>query len=313
MTDLEFFSALNLDYPGLESVKASVDSGNLHSAKHELAEYIRHREKPSWDTEWFANLRKTRHISDEDMAEADKTLKRNLKSVDVYHQFDGEIDWTLDPINYKEWPWQLNRHPFWVTMGRAYWATGDEKYAKEFVYQMTDWVRKCPVPLDNSGNSSQTWRTIEAGIRTGQYWVPAFYLFLNSPSFDDESIVTMLKSFIDHARHLMRWPTTGNWLTMESEGLMYCGVIFPEFKESDNWRKTATDRLYAELDRQVYPDGAQIELTTHYHQVSLLNFAWAWEIAHLAGYSMPADYVDKMQRMFDYNLKVSCQMAAFQP
>ena len=52
-----------------------------------------------------------------------------------------------------------------------------------------------------------------------------------------------------------------------------------EFKEAADWRKTATDRLYAELDKQVYPDGAQIELSTGYHQVSLTNFVKAWENA----------------------------------
>jgi len=90
----------------------------------------------------------------------------------------------------------------------------------------------------------------------------AYHLFLTSPSFTDDAIIDMLKSFIEHARHLMRWPTSGNWLAMEANGLMHIGVMFPELREAAEWRSTATKRLYAELDRQVYPDGAQIELTT---------------------------------------------------
>ena len=305
MTDSEFFSALNLDYPGLEQVKAAVAKGDLQAAKHEFAEYLRHREKPVWNPDWLAKLKHEKRTDKTDTREADRIMQRNLPSVGVYHKFDGEIDWTLNPINYREWPWQLNRHAFWTTLGLAYWATGEEEYAKEFVYQMTDWVRKCPVPLDNNGNRSETWRTIEAGIRTGHNWPSAFYLFRGSPSFTDEAMVTMVTSFAEHARHLMRWPTTGNWLTMESNGLMHTGVLFPEFKEAETWRKTASERLYAELDKQVYPDGAQIELSTGYHQVSLGNFAKAWDIAHINDILMPADYVAKMQRMFDYNLDVS--------
>ena len=39
--------------------------------------------------------------------------------------------------------------------------------------------------------------------------------------------------------------------------------------------------LYEELDEQVYPDGAQIELSSGYHQVSLRNFVMALAIARL--------------------------------
>lgn len=304
MTDSDLFAALNLDYPGLEKVKSAVASNDLAAAKHEFAEYLRHREKPVFTFDWRARPKLDSRPANVDTKEADLILQRDLPSVNVRHKFDDKIDWTLNPINYREWTWGLNRHQFWVTLGRAYWATGEEKYAKEFVYQMTDWVHECPEPVDDSGNNTPTWRTIECGIRMGQTWPEAFYRFLTSPSFTDEAIITMVKSFAEHARHLMRWPTTANWLAMECNGLMHCGVLFPEFKEAEAWRKTATERLYAELDRQVYPDGAQIELSTGYHQVSLMNFVMAWRIAKLNDVPMPAEYVSKTERMFDYDLKV---------
>lgn len=305
MSEKQFFEMVNLDYAGLANVKTAVGSGDMQAAKHEFAEHLRHREKPVWNFDWRARPKHDSQPDGVDTAEADRILQRNLPSVGVYHKFDGEIDWTLNPINYREWPWQLNRHQFWVVLGRAYWATGEEKYAKEFVYQMTDWVCKCPVPVEKSGNNTETWRTIEAGIRMGHHWPEAYHLFLTSPSFDDNAIVTMVESCVEHAQYLMKWPTTGNWLTMETNGLMHVGVVFPEFKEAAEWRKTASDRMYAELDTQVYPDGAQIELSTGYHQVSLLNFIGAWRIAHLNDIAMPKDYVSKMQKMFDYDLEVS--------
>lgn len=302
ITDAEFFEMLDLRLPGLQPVRRAVESGDLAAAKHEYAEYLRNRDAPTLKFNWRARPRHESRPDGVDTTEADRVLQRDLVSVGVYHKFEGEIDWSLNPINYKEWPWQLNRHWIWQTLARAYWDTGDEKYAREFVYQMTDWVRKCPAPRYVSGNASYTWRTIESGIRAGQTWVEVFHRFLTSPSFTDEAIVTMVKSFAEHARQLMRWPTGGNWLAMECNGLMHVGVIFPEFSEADSWRRTAAERLYAELDRQVYPDGAQIELSTGYHQVSLGNFVSAWEIADLNGVPMPEDYISKIGRMFDYNL-----------
>jgi len=305
ISDEEFFGLLQPGCAGLDKVEAAVKSGDYAAAKHEFAEYLRNRTKPVWRLDPRSRPKHESRPANVDTSEADRILQRDLPSCGVYHKFDGEIDWNLNPINYKEWPWQLNRHGFWVTLGRAYWATGEEKYAREFVYQMTDWVAKNPIPVKTSGNETYTWRTIEQGIRCSGSWPESFYLFLTSPSFTDDAIVTMAKSFVEHARQLVKWHTSGNWLTMEADGLMHVGVLFPEFAEAAEWRKTAADRLYAELDRQVYPDGAQIELTTGYHQVSLGNFVKAWEIARMNDVEMPADYIAKLERMYDYDLAAS--------
>lgn len=240
-----------------------------------------------------------------DTAEADRVLAHNLESVGKRHQFGPQIDWTLNPVNYMEWPWQLNRFPFWVTLGRAYWDTGDERYAREFTAQMTDWVRTQPLPEPYVRSKAVTWRTIELGIRLAGSWMHAWHLFITSPSFDDEAAVTMLKSFAEQARFLVKYPTTNNWLAMECNGLFHVGVMFPEFREAAEWRRTALDRAYAELDRQVYADGAQVELSTGYHQVSLGNFLRLAELAALNDVPLPADYIAKLERMYHYNAYLS--------
>jgi|LSQX01.2.fsa_nt_gb hypothetical protein len=305
ITDAEFFDAMNLDYPGLESVKTAADASDFAAAKHEFAEYLRERKKPVYKPDWLAGLARGKRTDKTDTRQADRILQRDLPSVGVYHKYEGRIDWSLDPINYREWPFQLNRHSFWTTLGLAYLETGEEKYAEEFVYQMTDWVKQCPVPINDSGNRGVLWRTIEQGIRMGQTWPAAYFLFIKSPSFTDEAIVTMVKSMVEHARHLMIHQTTANWLSMECNGLMHVGVLFPEFKEADEWRKTAIDRMYVELDKQVYPDGAQIELSTGYHQVSLNNFLMLWNVAHINDVPVPEDYIARLEKMFDYNLYAS--------
>ncbi len=305
MTDKQFFEMLNLDYLGMAKVKAAVEAGDMPAAKHEFAEHLRQREKPVYTFDWRARPKLDSRPANAATKEADLVLNRNVLWAEHWQKFEGEIDWNCNPINYREWTWGLNLHWHWNTLGKAYWATGEEKYAREFVYQMTDWVRRCPVPLNNDGNQSNSWRTIETGRRMGGSWPDAFFQFLSSPSFTDDAIVTMVGSMTDHARHLMRWPTNANWLLFECNGLMHVGVLFPEFKEAAEWRKTAADRLYVELDKQVYPDGAQIELSTGYHQHSLMSFMDAWKIAHINDVPMPRDYVAKMGKMLDYDVAIS--------
>jgi len=233
-------------------------------------------------------------------SQADEIMKHIIRG----HDFGPDMDWEADPNNYREWTYAINRFYHWRTLCEAYWDSRDEKYAREFCDQLVDWVRKNPVPLLNSGNGSYTWRTIECGIRQSTTWPDCLYKVLGSESFTPRVAATMTKSMIEHAQHLMTWPTGGNWLTMESNGLGTIGILLPECKQSPLWRNTAMERMYAELDNQVYPDGAQIELTTGYHQVSLNNFLGLAKTAKLNDIPLPADYYDKLKRMFEYNLYV---------
>ena len=221
------------------------------------------------------------------------------------HDFGPDIDWSADPHDYREWTYSINRFGHWRTLAEAYRETGDERYAAEFSAQVVDWVKKNPVPLFNSGNSSYTWRTIECGIRQSTTWPDGLFGVLGSESFSPEVAAIMTASMVEHARHLMDWPSVGgNWLTMESNGLATVGILLPEFKQAGQWRETGLRRQYEELDNQVYPDGSQIELTTGYHQVSLNNFLGLAKTAILNDVPLPGDYHEKLRRMFEYNLYV---------
>lgn len=252
---------------------------------------------------------------------ADSDIPDIVLSADriLEHTYGGyflgdDIDWESnkhdpdDPAFTREWTYGLNRFSNWRTLGRGYWATGDEKYAKEWIAQMRDWVEDNPWPVVGTGNSTLTWRTIEAGIRTSGTWPDALYYFLGSPSLGPDDLVTFLKSWIEHAHHLMRitveYPEHGgNWVTMECNGLGHLGILLPECRDAQLWLKTAVDRLSLELDRQVYPDGAQKELTTSYHQVALRNFVGILRIAEHNDVPVPKDYLARLERMYEYNLK----------
>src|SRR5215213_7630376 len=85
------------------------------------------------------------------------------------------IDWHLEPISGKRTPlchwsqlnyldaqlagdkkitWELNRHQYFLTLGRAYWLTGDERYAQLFVSHVTSWMDHNPPKLGINWASS---------------------------------------------------------------------------------------------------------------------------------------------------------------
>jgi len=216
-----------------------------------------------------------------------------------------DLDWSLlpfatdDPDRTREWTWcGLNRMHQWVVLMRAYEVTADEQYAREVIEQMLDWTADCPVPEGDSGNQSQTWRTIEAGIRMVESWPSAFFTLLHSPHFTPEACCTMLKSMIEHARHLTRWRTGGNWLALECSGMAAVGTAFPELRESREWRETAVATLGAQLAQQVYPDGAQFELSTGYQHVAMASFLEVLRLARRSGVEPPAGYRERLASMY---------------
>jgi hypothetical protein len=87
-------------------------------------------------------------------------------------------------------------------------------------------------------------------------------------------------------------------------GLYQVGVLLPFVREANEWREFASSRLRTELDAQVYPDGAQIELTPGYHNVALRNFLGPVDVASAYGYGLPDGYVPQLARMFAYNMWV---------
>jgi len=56
--------------------------------------------------------------------------------------------------------WELNRHQYWLQLGRAYWLTGDSRYARAIVEQMESWLNGNP-PLTGINWASM----LEIGFR----------------------------------------------------------------------------------------------------------------------------------------------------
>lgn len=311
VSDREFYSLLRADIPALAPVREAAAAEDWALAEERLLQYMRTRPGPAHRFDW-RNWDQKRDPKF-NTAAADRVLQHVFHWQGREGRIPGDIDWTYTPFDPKEpdytpeWTYDLNRFGFWVDLGRAYWATGDEKYAAEFITQMTDWIREQPPPILGNPNTGPCWRTIEQGIRTAGPWMDAYHYFLGSPLMTPHVHATFLKSFVDHARTLTRMCLEhpehgGNWVTMECNGLAHIGVMFPEFTEAEQWRQVAYDRLLVELDRQVYPDGAQMELSTGYHQVSRGNFMRALDPAQRNGITVPAEYLSKLKRMYWYNL-----------
>lgn len=312
----ETFGLLNLDYPGLEKVKAACEEQRWDDAASALLDYYRHREgivHPDIDLNHI-------QISKEEQKWADDALEHTFfvhKGYQPSFNYGKDIDWQYWPVHDNELRWQLHRHKWFTPMGKAYRLTGDEKYAREWAYQYMDWIRKNPLSQvdpeeyelvsagevkDNAENVRFAWRPLEVSNRLQDQTVQ-FLLFVDSPSFTPEFLTEFLLNYHRHALHILNnYSAQGNHLLFEAQRMVYAGTFFPEFKEAESWRLSGIGILNREIKKQVYPDGGQYELDPHYHLAAINIFCKALRMADANGFrhEFPEEYVNTVRNMIEF-------------
>ena len=309
----EVFDLLNLEYKGLEQVKALHAQGDDAAAAAALLDYYRGRKDIC--TPEIRDPRKVK-ISKEDQKMADEALEHKFFSHKGYQPsfFYGEdIDWRYWPVQDNELRWQLHRHKWFTPMGKAYRVSGDEKYAREWTLEYIDWIRKNPlVKLDKAAyemaddnltgdadNSRFAWRPLETSHRLQDQCLQ-FQLFVDSPSFTPEFLTEFLVNYHKHAVHILgNYSAQGNHLLFEAQRMLMAGSFFPEYREAEAWRRSGVEILNREILKQVLPDGGHYELDPHYHLATIEIFYKSLQIADLNGFrnDFPQSYADAVENM----------------
>ena len=308
ITDADFFAQIDPTFPEMQKVVQAAACSDYATARRLFASAARASLQPerffqinrAFRGRWFMYEGETPEQA------AARILRGELISCSTPHTFTGEVDWFSNPTfnQYKEWTWQLSRHPEWGILAERYRATGDERYAEAFVRFFCSWVRQAVVPENADGGATLCWRTIEAGIRMGGVWQWALHSFYQSPHFTDDVLVDWYKSVWEHGWRLRNFHRTGNWLIMEMNGLAQIGILYPMFTESEAWKQYAFDRMVEELDAQIYPDGWQVELSTGYHQVDINNYQWLIDVCKAYDVPIPPKFRGVMERMHDVNVQM---------
>lgn len=304
------FNLIDLDYPGLQKVKTHVNAKNYDKAQEELLTYyrqrkfIQHPEVNRADREKFTNKK----LSSSTLEKANKGLQHQFFVHKGYGYFDygDTINWQYWPVKDNEVRWQLHRMYWWIPMGQAYWSTGDEAYAKEWVWQMRDWMKDNPRGLSKE-NDRFAWRQLETARRV-QDQTNLFNYFIDSRHFTSDFLIEFLYNYHVHAEHVRgKCSERGNHLLFEAQRMIYAGGFFPEFKNAPIWRKEGITILNKEINKQVYPDGLQYELSLNYHIAAINIFLKAYYMAQLCNmaHEFPPSYAKAVENMIMATINTS--------
>lgn len=288
---------INLDHSGLDKVKAAHEKGDfVEAGKHLLAYYKNADNAPELRKAQPARTGKTE-------AEADTILNnvfvvQNVRGQVPYGK-DGFRDWYFKgPNNDSEWAWLSNRHTQISNVLNTYFETGNPKYAQYIDAFLRDFILKS-MPYPAVKSTTSVWRGLEVAARA-KVWSRIFYGLIDSEYFSPATQLLILSSLPDHAHYNRHFHGGNNWLTMEISALATIAANFPEYKKSGEWLDYSIGAMTESMKDQVYADGVQTELTSHYHNVSLHNFELFKDICAKANKPLPEFFDQTIEAMYGY-------------
>ncbi len=199
-------------------------------------------------------------------------------------------------------PWELSRFQHLATLGKAYWLTSDDRYAAEFVAQITHWM------AENPPQFGVNWAcTMEVAIRAFN-WLWGYAFFHKAPQVTPDFRRALAGSLLAHGRHvrynLERGADgiTSNHYLADLVGLVGLGFACPVFHEAQAWREFSLAETFREIERQVHTDGGDYESSIPYHRLVAEMFLAIAILCRRNGVALPEPFSQRLQRMLDFTL-----------
>jgi len=304
--------------PALHQVRAALDEGQWQSAHAALARHFVDVEprfviSAAMNESLAARLhRESPGSASEAAARADRIVAGEYDLLG-YHALrfgSGRTpDWAYDPVHDRRPPccfytgvryldaacgdhkiiWELNRHQHWLTLGRAYWLTGQPKYRQRFVEELESWLAANP-PLTGINWASM----LELALRSLS-WLWALHFFAAGGAADRSPWVLDLLLALDQQlrhveRHLSVYFSPNTHLLGEALALYVVGRTVPELAASGRRESIGRALLVREIDRQIASDGGHCERSTHYHRYTLDFYLLALAVARITSDPVAADF-----------------------
>lgn len=260
------------------------------------------------------------------LSAANELVLNRVRLFDKTIDFGSKIDWHYDPLQNRSLPvmwwdkvpyynsdfvkevkyvWELNRHQHFVTLAKAFFLTGDKKYARILFYQWEQWLEDNPWKYGINWTSS-----LECAVRLIS-WTWAIQLAKQSSLLTEELFTKILHSVAQHAdfirHHLSLYSSANNHLIGEGVGLIYAGCYFPELKHSADWREKGFHIVFHNVLNQVHADGVTKEQTIWYQKYVFDLGVLAKCAADFVGHQVPEQFMNRLQRMAEFvNAIIDC-------
>jgi len=236
---------------------------------------------PNWHKDYFSHVILT--LSD---SEGEGSLSRQTETLQSQQpplQSDMNKHWSQisdDSTVDIKFIWEPNRFAFVYTLVRAYAASHDEKYAEAFWTSILAWAEH------NPPNTGENWMDGQEIALRLMAWTFGYHAFLNSPTTTSERIAQFTLLVAAQAERIYKnigyaISTKSNHTISEAFGLWMVGLLFPELKAAEKYRKLGGDLLEREAAAQIFPDGSYAMYSLNYQRFVLQIYFYAMRLGEL--------------------------------
>lgn len=305
----ERFSNWNLDYPGMEKMKAAVAARNWDAAVDEMIAY--YESNPELLEPALVNApRKPDYDTSYDDLVVDMKIKDDKGNI-----IDLGPNWN----HYRTWETRggvgLTRSGIMKNLAGAYRNTKDPKYAKAFNDMMNCLLNDQPSPLRagviKPGSQDvdaappagiaggSMWNGLSIGARMNQMWY--FYASVAAaPEFTRDVRAGMIFNMVDMANVITTYKAGGNWETQISTALYELADRHPELARSKEWFDKGLTTLFANLMETCYPDGPVQEPTSNYNCLMVNRFTRTLDICKKLNIPVEDRYKKRVEKSLEF-------------
>jgi hypothetical protein len=230
-------------------------------------------------------------------------------NIDWHRDFKSGFRWPATfaaDLDYVDWedssdakvPWEISRFHGLAWLGKAYWATGEERYAHKFRDLIEQWLA-----ANRFGYGINWTCAMEAAFRALN-WLLAISLFGDAPSLPSSFWLRMFKSLYAHGLfiryNLECGRVSGNHYLADGMGLFVLGTVFRDTAAGRGWLRAGRHILESEIRRQTFPDGVNYEKACGYHRLALEMLYVSYLLGGRNGVAFSSGFRDRLEKMFEF-------------
>lgn len=224
--------------------------------------------------------------------------------VKVPQSYAGKLDYrNSNVVGDVKVIWELSRMQHLTRLAQAWCWTDDQRYPKEVVSQVTDWIKSNPWMIGINWTSP-----MECALRLVT-WTWAFHLIRNWDGLTDDFCKLLVVSVHQHIRTIdssySLFSSANNHLIAEASGVYIASAYWSELKGAAQWRRRAKSHLVRECLRQNTTDGVNVEHSFHYAFFVWDLLLYPALMGQARGDHFPTIYWNRLERIAEFMAWVS--------
>jgi asparagine synthase (glutamine-hydrolysing) len=208
--------------------------------------------------------------------------------------------------------WEYGRFAIVYDLVRAYMLSGDENLAEQYWLLISSWIEH------NPPNTGPHWKCGQETSLRLMAWYVGLFAFIDSPATTPERFAFLLGAVAAQADRIAAdWQYSylqqSNHAVSEGLGLYVTGVLFPQLKQSANWRKTGKFILEERSTFLFRADGAYFQKSHNYLRFIIHAYLYVIRVAEVNGDAFSGVLKERMKAALAYLLTVTDEKSGFTP